>query len=444
MSQNNLTQGPVTTALFKLTAPMMMGVSSSILVQALEIGFIGQLGTEAVAAVTFTFPITMILSSIALGIGIGTSSVIARSVGAGDKGDVQQLGTHSLILVSSLMVVLGFVGWATIDPVFKALGAPDQSLGLIRSYLNIYYPGAVLFTTTMITSSIMRANGNANVPGVVMTVGALLNLALDPILIFGWFGFPRMELAGAATAMTVTRVITTVVLLFYVLRADLIVLQAAWNRFAESTRRIMTIGIPAMATQLIGPVSAAIITRLLANSGEAVVAGFGVAIRIESVAVMLLFALSGSIGPFVGQNWGARRPDRVHDGLKVTYLVCLAWGLLAALPMILFGETIARWVDVNPEVVSVASIYLAIVPWSYGLWGVLMMASASFNALGRPIPSTVLSFTRMFIVYVPIAMLLNEAMSYKGVFIASALTNALMGAVAYLWFRRSFEASHNA
>jgi putative MATE family efflux protein len=438
MSQKDLTQGPVAASLFKLTAPMIMGVSSSILVQALEIGFIGQLGTESVAAVTFTFPVTMILTSIALGIGIGTSSVIARSVGGGDFGDVQRLGTHSLILVAGLMVVLGTIGWLTIDPVFRALGAPEQSLSLIRSYLDIYYPGTILFTTTMIAGSIMRANGNANIPGVVMTAGALLNLLLDPFLIFGWFGFPRMELAGAATAMTVTRLITTLVLLYYVWRSDLINTRRIWDRFVESTRRILTIGLPAIATQMIGPVSAAIITRMLANSGETVVAGFGVAVRIESVAVMLLFALSGSIGPFVGQNWGGNRIDRVHQGLRVTYQVCIAWGLLAALPLLFIGPTISGWVDDNPSVIEVAAVYLAIVPWSYGLWGVLMMASASFNALGKPIPSTILSFTRMFIVYVPLAVLLNRNMGYTGIFIASALTNAVMGIAAYMWFKRRF------
>ena len=166
-------------------------------------------------------------------------------------------------------------------------------------------------------------------------------------------------------------------------------------------------------------------------------AGFGVAIRIEALAVLVLFALSGSIGPFVGQNWGASRLDRVREGLRIAYLFCLAWGATAAAAMLLFGGVLVSWVDDNNQVIATATLYLAIVPLSYGLWGVLMMASASFNALGKPIPSTILSFTRMFIVYVPLAVMLNGQYGYQGIFIAKAISNVVMGVAGYIWFRRA-------
>lgn len=417
---------------------MMLGVASSILVQALEMGFIGQLSTEHVAAVTFTFPITMILTSIALGVGIGASSVIARSLGAGDRQDMRRLASHSILLMGGLMASLALVGWALIDPLFMAMGAPADMLPLIHSYLDIYYPGAVLFTLTMIAGSILRAAGNAGVPGFMMAAGALLNLAIDPILIFGWFGFPRLELAGAALAMTATRVLTTAALLFCVHQDGLVQLTAPLKGFMGSAARILKIAVPAAATQVIGPLSGALITRLLAAHGEAVVAGFGVATRIEAVAVMSLFALSGSIGPFVGQNWGANRLSRVRAGMRAAYRFSLAWGLAAALLMALCGGWVAAWVNADAQVVAVAALYLWIVPASYGFWGLLMMSSASFNALGRPVPSTVLAFTRMFVVYVPLAMLLNSRHGYVGIFVATALSNSLMGLAGFLWFRRAF------
>ncbi len=438
MSSRDLSQGPVTTSLLKLTAPMMAGISANIIVGMLEIGFIGQLGTQHLAAITFTFPVVMILSSIALGIGIGTSSVIARSVGAGASGDVRRLGTHAMLLVFFSMSVLSLIGYLTIDPVFLMLGASPDLLPLIHSYLDVYYPTILLFTMTMVTGNIMRANGNANVPGLVMTLGALANLAIDPILIFGWFGLPRMELTGAAVAAAISRFGTAAVLIYYVHRGGLISTHNLFEGFADSVRRIMQVGFPAMATQLIGPVSSAIITRMLAGHGEVVVAGFGVATRIESVAVMVLFALSASIGPFVGQNWGAGRPERVREGLRVTYLFCIGWGLLVALPLMLLGEPVSRIVDNSEAVISTAAWYLAVVPWSYGLWGVLMMASASFNALGSPLPSTALSFSRMFVLYVPLAYLLDMLLGYKGVFIATAISNGAMGILGFLWFRHRF------
>lgn len=450
MSKHDLTQGRVSASLARLTAPMMAGVSSSIVVQLLEVGFIGQLSTAHVAAITFTFPMVMVLSSIGLGISIGTSSVIARSVGTktiissdeskaqfskqSQEDEVAVLGTHSLILVTGLMIVISAFCWFSIDPLFLAMGAEPALLPLIHSYLDIYLPGTVLFTATMICGSIMRANGSANIPGAIMTIGALINLILDPIFIFGWFGFPAMDLAGAATANALTRFGTLAVALWFIAKDDMVLRQNYLKGWFQSTQRILHVGIPAMATNLIGPVTAAYITYLIADYGAAAVAGFGVASRIEAVAAMLMFALSGSIGPFVGQNWGAHRVDRVRQGVKASYLFSLSWGLFIAIPLFFFGGNIASWIDTSPLVIAVAASYLALVPLSYGLWGVLMMSSASFNALGKPLPSTALSFGRMIIVYVPLATLFNDAFGYVGIFVATALSNALFGIVGWRWF----------
>jgi putative MATE family efflux protein len=439
----DLTQGPVARSLLRLTAPMILAVSSSILVQVLEIGFIGQLGTAQLAAVTFTFPISMMLTSVALGIGIGTSSVIARRVGGGDWDSVRRLATHSLMLVGLLLTTLTAVGMATIDPLFRLLGAHGEVLQHIHNYLLVYFPGTVLFTVTMVVGSTMRATGDARIPGLVMTGGAVLNLILDPILIFGWFGAPRLELTGAAVAMVVSRLAMSALLFYYAVYRDKLFLPIRqWrdNAFA-SWREILKIGLPAMATQMIGPISGAIITRMLASHGHDVVAGFGVAGRIESVAVMLLFALSGSIGPFVGQNWGAGNLERVHGGIRVAYRFSLAWGAAAWLVLMLIGDRVVPLIDNNAQVIDVARHYLAIVPISYGLWGVLMMASASFNSLGKPIPSTIMAFTRMFVVYVPLALIADHLFGYSGIFVATALANCVMGLWGYLWLKRSLSAS---
>ena len=436
----DLTTGPVVPALLSLTAPMILAVSTSIIVQVIEIGFIGQLGTDPVAAVTFTFPLTMALSSVALGISIGCSSVIARRVGSGDWDAVRRLASHGFVLIASVSSILAVAGWLAIDATFRALGASAEVLDLIRAYLNVYFPAAVLFTLTMVAGSIVRATGNARVPGLVMTFGALLNLALDPLLIFGWFGFPRLELTGAAWAMLVSRLITGAMMIYYVTIHERLVLQmSGWARgLLASWREILHVGIPAIATQLIGPVSGAIIIRLLAEHGEIVVAGFGVATRIEAVAVMVLFALSGSIGPFVGQNHGAHARDRVRHGMRAAYIFCLSWGAIACAALWGGAAYLIPLINDHPDVVAAASLYLMIVPVSYGLWGVLMMSSAAFNSLGKPLPSTAMSFVRMFILYVPLALLGNHLWGYVGIFIATAASNCIMGGVGYVWLSRSY------
>jgi len=415
-----------------------MGVSSSILVQLLEIGFIGQLGTEQVAAVSFTFPVTMALSSIALGISIGVSSVVARNVGSGDWDAVKQLSSHALLLIALLIGCAAIVGMLTIEPLFKALGASPEVITYIYDYLLIYYPGTVLFTLAMVASSVLRATGNAKIPGLLMTLSALFNLALDPIFIFGWFGFPRMELTGAAVAMFISRFFMLLLLIYYTaFREKLISFgRNSLQGIMESWKQILRVGAPAIATQLISPVSGIVITRMLASYGETVVAGFGIASRIEAASVMFLFALSGSIGPFVGQNWGAKRPERVSLGIRAAYQFSVLWGLAVCILLFVFASRIVVLIDDNPVAGAVAINYLTLVPVSYGVWGVLMVASASFNSLGHPLPSTIMSFTRMFIVYIPLATLGNSLYGYQGIFAATMISNLLMGTVAYWWLRK--------
>ena len=163
--KNDLTQGPVARTLFLLSAPMMMGVSSSILVQMFEVYFIGQVGTKEIAALTFTFPLTMGLSSIALGISIGTSSVIARIVGAKESDAARRLATHALILVAGVMSVLSLAGWIAINPFFTRMGAAPDTLALIQSYLDVVFLTFPFMTVMMVAASVMRANGSANIPG---------------------------------------------------------------------------------------------------------------------------------------------------------------------------------------------------------------------------------------------------------------------------------------
>ena len=445
-SSNDLTQGPVVTTLKRLTLPMVIGVSSNILVQLLEIGFIGQLGTDQIAAVAFTFPVTMALSSIALGIGIGVSSIVARKVGAGDSNAVKQLSSHSLLLICLVVGCLSILGILSIDPLFRALGATDGVRAHIESYLLVYYPATLLLTLGMVLCNIMRATGNANTPGILMTLTAVLNLALDPFFILGWAGFPRLELMGAAVAMCISRAILLALLIYYTAIRDKLISYSrnSLKGIISSWKQILSIGAPAIATQLINPVSGLIITRMLAEYGETVVAGFGIATRIEAVSVMFLFALSGSIGPFVGQNWGANQLGRVRNGINAAYQFSMGWGVVVYLLLLLVASKLVVFIDANPISGAVALTYLSLVPFSYGLWGVLMIASASFNALGRPLPSTTMSFTRMFIVYVPLAMLGNTLFGYAGIFAASMLANFIMGSVGFFWLRNHLDNSEKS
>jgi len=207
----------------------------------------------------------------------------------------------------------------------------------------------------------------------------------------------------------------------------------------NSWRKILAVSIPATATNLIGPLSTAIIVSLLAGFSQETVAGFGIASRIEALFIIPLFALSASIGPFVGQNWGADRHDRANSAMLLSYRYSLAWGAFVALLLVIFRQDIASLFDDNPVVITVAATYLLVVPVSYGAWGVLMMSSAIFNSLGKPISSTIMSLIRMFVLYIPLAFVGKALFGLGGIFAAAAVSNALMGIIAYTWNRKTYQ-----
>lgn len=438
-----LTAGPVGSGLFYLTLPMFLGISANLIAMVAETWFLGQVGTLELAAYSFTFPVTAALTSLSFGVSIGLSSVLARTVGSGDQHQIPRLATDGVLLATLLMLVVGSVGYFSIRPLFISIGADQQALDLIQDYMEVWYFGLIFIAVPYVGSNALRATGDARISGFIMVGGSVLNIILDPILIFGWGAIPAMGLEGAAWALVIGRgmlFILTVYVLTYRVRLLEFKLPG-FRAVLNSWGQIMTISIPATATQLIAPVSAGVIISLLADYGVETVAGFGVAIRIEALSVIPLFALSASIGPFVGQNWGAKLYRRADQAMKLSFIFSLGWGALVAAILLVLADPLVRLFDSDPQVIDMATSYLMMVPLSYGAWGVLMMASAIFNSLGQPIKSTIMSVTRMFILTIPLAILLEHFFGYKGIFAAVGATNLSMGLVGYFWNRRRFAAA---
>ncbi len=430
------------TGLLRLTAPMILGISSNLLAGLLEAFYLGQVGTLALAAYSFTFPVTGALMSLALGTSIGLSSVLARAVGQGDQHEIRRLATDGLLLMAIIMVLVSVIGWFTIDPLFIALGADETTLPLIHDFMSVWYFALLFMAIPQIGANAMRATGDASISGTIMVGGAILQMILGPMLIFGLFGLPELGLMGAAIGHLVARVVLFVVTLYILhFREHLLLFEALSSAVVlKSWRRIMAISIPATATNLIGPVSTGVVVSLLAGFSQETVAGFGIASRIEGLFVIPLFALSASIGPFVGQNWGREEFGRANQAMRLSFFYSLAWGLFVAVLLFLLGDWLATLFDDSPDVVATASLYLLIVPVSYGAWGMLMMSSAIFNSLGKPISATVMSIVRMLVLYVPLAFLGRELFGLPGIFAAACISNLLMGITGFVWNRRSFGA----
>lgn len=432
MARHDLTIGDEKQLLKTLTIPMIFGILGLVAFNLADTYFVGRLGTTQMAALTFTFPVVLVLNSLNLGLGIGASAVISKAVGEKNHEKIKRLSSDSLTLGVTFAIIAIIIGLMTIEPVFRSLGADDSVMPYIRDYMSIWYLGVPFVVIPMIGNNIIRALGDTKTPSIVMLVAAIGNIILDPLLIFGIWFFPEMGVKGAALATVFSRSITFSVGLYVLIIREKVVTPKAVHKktLINSWKEILFIGLPNAVARMILPIGLGIITGLISTYGHEAVAGYGIATRIEYFALAIVQALSSVIPVYVGQNFGAKKMDRIKKGLRISQRFSLLYGLSAYVLLFVTAPLLASLFTKQPEVSSVIVLYLRIVPLGYGLQGVILIIVGALNALRHPLQAALLNLIQMLIIYVPLALLLSSFLDIKGIFIALVISFGITGLFA--------------
>jgi putative MATE family efflux protein len=440
-ARQDLTSGPVAAHLRRQATPFGLGLVAIFSFEAADLYFISRLGDEPLAAVSFTMPVIWLIYGIGIGFEAGAASCVSRAVGRRDERQARRLTVDTMVLGAAVALLLTLAGLASIGPVYALLGATPELMPMITDYMQVWYWVAPLDMALWVSLAAMRARGNTVFESKVITAAALLNLVLDPILIFGLLGFPRLEIRGAALAT----VVSTGAMLIFTLAWLSLRLKAYANPLAPlktllaSWRHMLSIGIPAMITNAIIPVSSGIVVAMIATFGVDAVAGFGVAMRIEPIFLIPFYALSAVSSPFFGQNFGSGQFGRLFEARRAVTRFCFGFGLLLAAVLILSARPLTGLFSESESIQGVAVHYLWIVSISYGAYGLVMSCNASFNGMGKPLPGVVISACRVVVVFLPLAFLGRHLLGLEGLFAATTLSNALMGAVAFIWLGRQIQ-----
>ena len=441
-----LIEGPIQKTLIKLTIPMILGTLGMVIFNLADTFFVGQLGTNQLAALSFTFPVVLVVSSIAMGLGIGASAVISRAIGEGNYDKVKRLTTDSLTLSLIFVGFFALFGLFTVNPLFRLLGASGEVLSFISQYMTIWYFGVIFVVIPMVGNNAIRATGDTKTPGLIMVFAAFINIVLDPILIFGIGPFPRLEIAGAAIATVIARASTLILsLLVLTLREKIITIKIPeFREVIESWKQILYIGLPTATTRIVIPIGAGVILSIVATYGSEAVAGFGVATRIEFFALTVVMSLASVLGPFVGQNWGADKFDRIKLGMKFSYKFSLVWGFFIFLILAIFGSRIGSFFSNDPNVIFITSLYLLIIPIGYGLYGILVMATSAMSVLKKPIHAAILTLTQTFLLYIPMAYIGSYFFGLGGVFAALPISYFIVGIISNFVLNRIILSRENS
>ena len=431
--------GPIGPILYRLTAPMLLGVLSMVLFNAIDTYFVGQLGKTELSALSFTFAPIMILFTLIQGLGIGATALVAKSIGQGNLSKAARETTDSLVLGLIIAATFSVLGYLFLNPLFRMMGANAQELPLVVEYMEIWLVTIVFVVVPFLGNSAIRATGDARTPALIMLFAVAINAILDPLLIFGYGPFPELGIRGAALATAISRGITLVLSCWVLYRREKLITLVIPSRqtILGCWRAILNIGLPAGLSRMIVPLATMVIYSILARlENPDVVAGYGVATRVEALAASLLFALSASMGPFVGQNFGMGHYDRILVANQKANMFAVGWGIVMAILLVWLGDDIASSFTDSEGVAEVAALYLVLVPATIGFQGAVQVVNVTLNALNMPKIAAGIIALQMFGFYLPLAFLGAETRGEGGVFVSIAVAYFLGGIISMLVINR--------
>jgi len=441
---HNLVEGPIQQSLVRMTTPMIIGMLMLFTFSLVDTLFVSFLGTEALTAISFTFPVTFTVLSLAIGLGIGTSAVVAKYLGRSDYEKAKEASTVTNYVSVLLAGIVTALCWIFMDPLFAMMGASEELMVLIRQYMVIWFPGSIMMVSIMTGNSVLRACGNTKTPSLLMAAAGFMNAVLDPLFIFGLGPVPAMGIGGAALATLIAWSVVFFYLL-YLLAFKLELIHKGLPSRAvliSSSREMLRIGIPAAGANMMTPLAAGIMTAIAASFGDNVVAAFGVGARIEPIATLIVLAMSSSLPPLISQNFGAGRIDRVEDAYRLSIRFILIWQLVVYVILALSAGLIAAVFSDDPQVRETIKLFIWILPLGYGLQGVIIITNSSLNALHRPLVALYLSVARFFIFYVPLAYLGSIYFGLPGFFGGALTGNFLMAAISWRAFNKAINGEH--
>lgn len=404
-----------------------LGLSFTFLVDFLALWWISQLRVEAdMAAVGIAGTIQFAIISLGVGMMIAAVALVSRAIGMGERARARRIATTAFLLTIAVQLGLSALIWIFRNPILAASGAEGEVLARAEAFLAITLPSMALIAGGIMCSALLRAVGDAWRSMLVTMVGGFVALALDPVLIV-WTGW---GLWGAAWSINIARIVMVGTGLWFVMRTHDLFARPLAEDIRALVRPYAAIALPAIATQLATPFGNWILTREIAAHGDSAVAGWGVVMRLTILAFGGIFALSGAIGGIIGQNYGARRADRVAEAYVAALKFCAAytlvtWALMAALT----GPIIASF-GLSDEGARIVATFTHWAAGTFIFTGALFCANAAFNNLGHPLASTAANWSRDGILMYPLALMLTAAFGATGVIWANAGANLLAGTLA--------------
>ena len=443
IKENKMGTMPIGKLLANMAGPVMVSMLFQALYNIVDSVFVAKLSQDAMNAVSLAFPLQMLCIAFSVGTGVGINALLARSLGEKNQVAVNRAAGTGLFLVLCTAAVFMLLGFTLAEPFFRLQTANEQIIAYGRDYVMICIGGSLGIFVQVYGERLLQATGRTNLSMIAQIAGAVCNIVLDPILIFGLLGFPRLEVAGAAIATIVGQFMGAILglVLNHTKNPEVQLRAASIRPHGATIRDIYAVGIPSIIVQSIGSVMMFGMNRILISFTEAATAVFGAYFKLQSFIFMPCFGLNNAMVPIVSYNYGAGKFDRVRKTVRLTAItaigiMCIGCALFELIPGTLLGLF-----SPTDEALAIGKTALRIIGAHFPLAGFSIIAASACQALGKPIYSLINSVCRQIVVLLPTAYLLSLTGRLELVWLAFPIAE-LVSVLLNSWFlKRTYKAS---
>ena len=443
IKENKMGTMPIGKLLANMAGPVMVSMLFQALYNIVDSVFVAKLSQDAMNAVSLAFPLQMLCIAFSVGTGVGMNALLARSLGEKNQVAVNRAAGTGLFLVLCTAAVFMLLGFTLAEPFFRLQTANEQIIAYGRDYVMICIGGSLGIFVQVYGERLLQATGRTNLSMIAQIAGAVCNIVLDPILIFGLLGFPRLEVAGAAIATIVGQFMGAILglVLNHTKNPEVQLRAASIRPHGATIRDIYAVGIPSIIVQSIGSVMMFGMNRILISFTEAATAVFGAYFKLQSFIFMPCFGLNNAMVPIVSYNYGAGKFDRVRKTVRLTAItaigiMCIGCALFELIPGTLLGLF-----SPTDEALAIGKTALRIIGAHFPLAGFSIIAASACQALGKPIYSLINSVCRQIVVLLPTAYLLSLTGRLELVWLAFPIAE-FVSVLLNSWFlKRTYKAS---
>ncbi len=440
VKENRLGVEPILPLLIKLSIPSIISMTIQALYNVVDSVYVGQFSKTGLSALSLAFPLQIVLIAIAVGTGVGTSSLISRRLGEGDTEKASIAAEHALLLSLIYGVIVAIIG-IFFSKNLISLFTNDQTLiDLASEYIRIILIGSVFLFVPMLANNILRGEGNTFVPMISMLIGSIINIILDPFLIFGIGFFPELGVAGAAYATVFGRFVSGIYIVYKILtnkgdlQLDLKQFKFDWSVIKD----IYKVGFPAIIMQSLASVMIGGLNIIIGSQSDDVLAVIGIYFRLQNFVFMPVFGLNQGFMPIVGYNFGHKNIDRMKQTLTYGLIVGFVFTTFGFILFQVIPTPFITLFNKDPNLVAIGVRALRIISFSFPMAGLLIVGSTAFQAIGRGFISMSISFLRQLIILLPLAYIFNKTSSFSAAWYAFPISEALAFIIFIILFKKIF------